>query len=201
VIFAAPQFLAPHVFVDFPETRRRCSKAFQYTPWLVANLFLSDRPKSEGFPLSWDNVLYDSPSLGYVVATHQLGIDHGPTILTYYLALCDGDPARRRQELLQNDWEYWANVILDDLEKAHPEIRSLTEQLDVMRWGHAMIRPTPGFIWGGARETAAQPWRNVHFANTDLSGVPLFEEAFWRGIRTAEEAAAELGLPCDTMLS
>jgi len=27
----------------------------------------------------------------------------------------------------------------------------------------------------------------IHFAHTDLSGVPLFEEAFYHGIRAAEE--------------
>ena len=37
-----------------------------------------------------------------------------------------------------------------DLRRAHPEISQLTRRLDVMRWGHAMIRPRAGFLWGGA---------------------------------------------------
>jgi hypothetical protein len=28
---------------------------------------------------------------------------------------------------------------------------------------------------------------NIHFANTDLSGVALFEEALYHGVRAAEE--------------
>ena len=56
---------------------------FEYGAWMVANLTLKSRPKSKGFPFAWDNVLYDSPSLGYVVATHQRCADHGPTVLTY----------------------------------------------------------------------------------------------------------------------
>jgi hypothetical protein len=49
-----------------------------------------------------------------------------------------------------------------------------------------MIRPRPGFVWGTARAAAAKPYRGIHFANTDLSGVPLFEEAFYNGIKAAE---------------
>ena len=64
------------------------------------------------------------------------------------------------------------------------------ERVDVMRWGHAMIRPRPGFIWGQARLTAARPYRGIHFANTDLSGVALFEEAFYHGLRAADEVLA-----------
>jgi hypothetical protein len=62
-----------------------------------------------------------------------------------------------------------------------------------MRWGHAMIRPKPGFIWGGARQAAAKPYRNIHFAHSDLSGIPLFEEAFDNGLRAAEELLAAFG--------
>ena len=57
----------------------------------------------------------------------------------------------------------------------------------MMRWGHAMIRPTPGFIWGADRRKAAAPFRGIHFAGADLSGVPIFEEALYHGVRAAEE--------------
>jgi hypothetical protein len=160
---------------------------FQYGTWMVANLFLKDRPVTRGFPLAWDNVLYESPSLGYVVATHQRGLDRGPTVFTYYYPMCDADPRAARSKLLEMDWRGCADVALTDLSRAHPDIRSLVDRLDVMRWGHAMIRPRPGFIWGGARAAAARPYRGIHFANTDLSGVALFEEAFHHGIRAANE--------------
>ncbi len=56
-----------------------------------------------------------------------------------------------------------------------------------MRWGHAMISPRPGFIWGEHRQKALVPYRNIHFAHTDLSGIALFEEAFYHGLRAAGE--------------
>jgi hypothetical protein len=167
---------------------------------MVANLMLRDRPASSGFPLAWDNVLYESPSLGYVVATHQRGLDHGPTVFTYYYPLCDGDPRSARETLLATSREQWAEVALADLRVAHPDLRGLTERIDVMRWGHAMVRPAPRFIWSEARRNAARPVGDVHFAHSDLSGVGLFEEAFFHGIRAAEEVLAALGRNVETLL-
>ena len=50
-----------------------------------------------------------------------------------------------------------------------------------------MISPRPNFIWSGVREKAAEAYRNIHFAHTDLGGVALFEEAFYHGQRAANE--------------
>jgi len=192
VIFAAPHFLTRYVIRRYRESPPAHVGEFQYGAWMVANLVLKDRPRDRGFPLAWDNVLYDSESLGYVVATHQRGLDRGPTVFTYYYPLCDSDPREGRSKLLGLGRDEWADIALTDLSRAHPEIRSLTERLDVMRWGHAMIRPRPGFVWSEARRTASKPYRGIHFANTDLSGVPLFEEAFYHGIRATDEVLAEV---------
>lgn len=188
VIFAGPQFVAGHVIPS-----RETAADFTYGSWMVANLSLSDRPVSHGFPPAWDNVLYDSPGLGYVVSTHQRGIDRGPTVLTYYYALTGSDERRERERLLGAGRDEWAEVALADLSRAHPEIRSLARRVDVMRWGHAMVRPRPGFIWSEARRRAAAPHGAIHFANTDLSGVALFEEALHHGVRAAEEVLGERG--------
>jgi protoporphyrinogen oxidase len=188
VIFAGPQFVARRVIPS-----RALNDEFTYGSWLVANLTLRDRPVSDGFPAAWDNVLYESPALGYVVSTHQRGIDRGPTVLTYYYALCDHDPRVARERLLSLDRAQWADVVLSDLSRAHREIRSLTDRIDIMRWGHAMVRPKPGFVWSDTRVNAARPHGAIHFANTDLSAVALFEEALYHGVRAAEEVAVALG--------
>jgi hypothetical protein len=57
--------------------------------------------------------------------------------------------------------------------------------IDIMRWGHAMIRPTPGFIWGEHRVPLTRPVGNIHFAHSDLSGFSIFEEAQYRGVVAA----------------
>jgi glycine/D-amino acid oxidase-like deaminating enzyme len=201
VVFAAPQFLTKYLLKPYREGALPAHVSeFQYGAWMVANLFLEDRPRQgAGFPLAWDNVLYESPSLGYVVATHQRGLDRGPTVFTYYYPLTDADPRAARARLLSAGRDAWADIALSDLQRAHQDIRALTRRLDVMRWGHAMIRPRTGFLWGGARAAARRPFGPVHFAHTDLSGVALFEEAFDHGLRAAEEVLAARGLKSESM--
>lgn len=191
VIFAAPQFLRKYI-LRTPASQQFLN-AFEYGAWMVANLTLKDRPKSVGFPLAWDNVLYESPSLGYVVATHQALVDYGPTVFTYYYPLTDAAPREARKYLLSMGWREWAEVVLSDLTRAHRDIRHLTSRLDICRWGHAMVLPRPGFIWGGDRQRAREPLQGIHFASADLSGVALFEEAFYHGQRAAREVLEALG--------
>lgn len=191
-IFASPMFTAPYIIRGFREDAPFAASEFQHNAWFVANLFLKDRPKprfAKDFPLSWDNVLYESPSLGYVTATHQKGIDYGPTILTYYYPMCHEENARTK--LFDYRWRELADVCLTDLSRAHPDIYELTTRIDIMRWGHAMISPRPNFIWSGVREKAMKPYGNIHFAHTDLSGIALFEEAFYHGLRAAKEIMAK----------
>ncbi len=191
MILAVPKFVVPRLLRALPESRLRDASEFQYGSWLVANLHLRARPESVGFQLAWDNVLYDSPSLGYVVATHQTLADLGPTIWTYYLPLL-GKAARHELELL--DHATCCDAIVADLGRAHQGLEAAIERIDVWRWGHAMVSPHPGFIWGGARDRAAAPWaERVFFAHSDLSGLSLFEEAQDHGVHAAEAALRSLG--------
>ncbi len=202
VIFAAPQFLTKYLLRAYREGATPAHVAeFEYGAWMVANLFLRERPRLSfgNFPLAWDNVLYESRSLGYVAATHQRGLERGPTVFTYYYPLTDERPRAARERLLSTDRDGWAEVALADLSRAHRDIRTLAERLDVMRWGHAMIRPRPNFIHGTARAAAREPFRSVHFAHTDLSGLALFEEAFDHGLRAAEEVLAARRMNFESM--
>jgi hypothetical protein len=200
VILAVPRFVAAKIARPLRGRTPAELGGFGYGSWLVANLHLSRRPRSRGVPMAWDNVLYDSPSLGYVVATHQTLADLGPTIWTYYLPLVDRDPAEERQRLAELDHASACSAILADLGRAHDDLDACVDRIDVWRWGHAMVRPTPGAIWHPARRRAAQPIGRLHFAHSDLSGVALFEEAQHQGIRAAEEVLEALGHPPPTRL-
>jgi len=48
-----------------------------------------------------------------------------------------------RTKLFNYEWRDLADVCLTDIARAHPEIYDLTERIDIMRWGHAMISPRP----------------------------------------------------------
>src|SRR5262249_22133599 len=120
VIYAAPMFTAPYVIRGFRDDAPFAASEFQHNAWFVANLFLKDRPKprfQKVFPLAWENVFYDSPSLGYVTATHQKEIDYGPTIFTYYFPTCSWDNSRL--QLFNYEWQQLADVCLTDMTRAH----------------------------------------------------------------------------------
>ena len=90
LIFAAPTFLAPYILEGAPPVR-----GFEYSPWLTANLTLDRLPRERGLEMAWDNVIYDSPALGYVVATHQnLSSRVDRSVWTYYWSLAEAAPAK-----------------------------------------------------------------------------------------------------------
>jgi glycine/D-amino acid oxidase-like deaminating enzyme len=181
-IFAAPTFLAPHIVEGFGPLRD-----FTYSPWLTANLTLDRLPESRGADVTWDTVFLDSPTLGYVDATHQSIHSHiEKTVWTFYWALAEGDPAQNRRLLLENDWAYWKEAILHDLERVHLDIRQCVSRIDIMRMGHAMIRPVTGAIFSAERQRLSKREGRLLFANSDLSGISIFEEAQYHGVRAAE---------------
>lgn len=200
-IAATPSFLTNRIVAPFREGTTTAREAVPYGAWMVANLHLRDRPKlrPNNFPMCWDNVLVESPSLGYVVATHQTEQDRGPTVLTYYYPLTDANPRDGQQRLLSAGRDEWAEVALSDLSVAHPDIRGLTTRVDVMRWGHAMVRPEPGTVWSAGRKRAVEPVGRIHFAHTDCSRVALFEEALSHGVRAAEEVLAATGRSVESL--
>jgi hypothetical protein len=189
VIFAAPTFLAPYVVEGFSSLHD-----FQYSPWLTANLVLERLPASYGGDPTWDNVVLNSPTLGYVDATHQSLRSHvDRTVWTFYWALAEGAPASNRQLLLEKDWNYWKEAILQDLERVHPDVRMCVSRIDIMRFGHAMARPAPGAIFSEERRRLLDLDGRLLFANSDLSGFSIFEEAQYRGVRAAEKVLHHLG--------
>jgi monoamine oxidase len=196
LIWSAPAFLLPRVWPDAPAPLLAAARDVDYAPWLVANLTLARLPEERGgAPLSWDNVLYDSGSLGYVVATHQtLRTRPGPTVFTYYRALCDGPSALARRRLLETPREVWAADILRELERVHPDIREIALRADLCRFGHAMARPRPGSLWHGRRALLARGHGRVQLAHADLSGMSVFEEANYRGVMAAEQVLRRLGV-------
>jgi glycine/D-amino acid oxidase-like deaminating enzyme len=189
VIFAAPSFLASRLVDGGPAT-----PDFEYSPWLTANLTLDRWPAERSIPPAWDNVIFDSPGLGYVVATHQSVRTFIPqTVWTYYWSLARGTPLENRRWLLAQDWDTLKERVLVDLSRAHPDIRDVVTRVDICRLGHAMIRPTPGFLGSGARRLFRAGASGLFYAHSDLSGLSLFEEAQFRGVTAADHALARVG--------
>lgn len=211
VIFAAPRFISRYIVreneVDRnPEsehsklatsssTSHSPTHALTYAPWMVANITLSAIPECRGEPLAWDNVRYGSESLGYVVATHQniTTRRNSPTVITYYYPLSQRAPSEARQKLLGTTTDQWSEIIIADLEKMHPNIRSLIQSIDLWPWGHGMISPSVGYIWGETRKAMKTDKGNIFFAHSDMSGISNFEEAQYQGVEAAKRVLERLG--------
>lgn len=191
-VYCLPTFTRPYVIEG-----EKPKPGFVYAPWVTANLELERTPDDThgvGF-IAWDNVIYGTPSLGYVVATHQdMAFDPlRPTVWTWYRPFAEGDPADHRRALLEARWEDWAETVLADLEVVHANIRSVCRRVDVTILGHGMIRPSVGFLWGDEIASARRPRERLFFGHGDLSGMSLFEESQYRGVLAAESALAALG--------
>lgn len=191
-ICALPRFVAVHL-IQGPEAKNVGSRDLVYSPWMVANVTVRDWPRQHDAPLSWDNVFRRSRSLGYVNATHQNLNSHlMDTVLTYYQPLDEAAPPAAREAALARDHASWTKQILQDLALAHPTLAPQVERIDIWLWGHAMIRPVPGFIWGETRRRMQAPLGRLTFAHSDMSGISVFEEAYTRGVNAADVVLAQL---------
>ena len=197
VIFAGQKHIAKYIIPDLPDDQRAAFEQCQYTPWLTASIHLKHLPGTKRNAIAWDNVMYESEGLGYVLANHQTRETNRydrPSVLTYYIPF-DQSPDVRRRELLEKGHGFWVNEIMKDLWQMHPGIEKEITRIDLYKWGHAMIRPTPNFIWHPERRLRRRAFGRISFANADVTGLPLFEEACYSGIRSAQQAMDTLQHP------
>ncbi len=183
VIMAAPLHVATRI-VDGARM-----PAVTSSPWVTANLTLDRWPRESGFPVAWDNVIFDSPALGYVVATHQQLRRHVPrTVWTYYWALAHLPAVDARRWLLAQDYRLAARP---DSGRPRP-CPSRSPRLRLPRRHHALRARDGASHAGPARQPAVARPADGHdrlfYAHSDLSGLPLFEEAQYRGVLAADRA-------------
>ncbi|MCC7263845.1 MAG: FAD-dependent oxidoreductase [Candidatus Latescibacteria bacterium] len=198
-VYAGKLHTVPLVVQGLPPAQQEAMAGLSYCAWLVAAVQVSRLPLSKGAPLAWDNVLAESPSLGYVAADHQRPAASGPRVLLYHLPLVR-QVAEARRHLLERDQAFWAAQILADLRPAHPDIDEVVEAIDLYRWGHAMAQPLPGTIWGEGAAWRQRACGALSFAGCDTTGLPLFEEACFSGIRAAEQCLQGLGVGGPTLI-
>jgi hypothetical protein len=135
----------------------------------------------------------DSPTLGYVDAMHQtLRTYIDRTVWTFYWSLAEGTPTQNRQLLMDKTWDHWKEAILHDLERVHHDIRKCVSRIDIMRMGHAMVRPDVGSIFSEERARLKRRTGRLLFANSDLSGISIFEEAQFQGVESAQTVLTKL---------
>lgn len=183
-IMATPQYVNKRLLPQL-EFRNKLIDHLEYVPWLVANIEINGLDNFIKQDLAWDNVIYNSESLGYVVANHQkLGMQK-QSVFTFYNPLTQTNVKKARKEARIKKHAEWAEIIVSELEKAHPTIRDYITKVDIMIWGHAMAQPKIGHIYGDWRKELQKSVGHIHFAHTDLAGISIFEEGFYQGLKAA----------------
>ena len=181
VILAVPSLVADRLL------ERNLQTVIESSPWVVANIHCNSAPRSLGAVLAWDNVIYGARSLGYVVNTHQDLRSRSGSTLSWYLPHCETDLRTARINAAAWGWDSLERLIIDELSSVHQDIEAQIESIDVHIWGHGTTRPVVGLHLGAHLLERQQRVGRVHLAHTDLSGVSLFEEAAYHGVRVAEE--------------
>lgn len=193
-VLCTPRFVRDRLLGSAQDTQ------LSYAPWIVSNITLSAPPRGAGAKLCWDNVIYQSRLLGYVHAKHQsLEQVITDTVITYYYPLSEYPPDMARLIAYNSSLPELQGVFLNELRKIHPELEGRVTRADVWIWGHAMARPTRNTIWKTLREQERLP-TGIFSAHSDQSGISIFEEAFYRGIRAAEGVMSFLGTGGTTWL-
>lgn len=188
-IVSSPQFVNKKI-IDIPSYLERDQSSLSYSSWLVANIQLSNFPKEYGEDLCWDNVIYGSKSLGYVWNEHQKIVVHSKLDknITFYMALSDDANPKDRIKALTSSYEQQTKIVLEELKKAHHNIAEYIVNIDTWIWGHGMVAPKVNTIWSEKRKEFAKDIdEKIHFAHSDISGISIFEEAFYQGVNAAKK--------------
>jgi glycine/D-amino acid oxidase-like deaminating enzyme len=193
-IAAMPLFVLQHVLVDAAGYGFVGSRDVPaYAPWLVANFLLHAFPEERnGAALSWDNVVYQEPGLGYVVSTHQDIRMSRPerTAFTAYYALSEMAPDAARRWLERASVDELTQMASKDLRLAYGwRLPWCVDRIAITVRAHAMAVPGPGFLSAAGALALREHRGPIFFAHSDLSGMSLFEEAAWWGYRAAMQIA------------
>ncbi|WP_211227550.1 NAD(P)/FAD-dependent oxidoreductase [Chitinibacter tainanensis] len=193
VICAMPLHVAQRL-LDLRTLGYEPAQALPHAAWQVSNFLLKRYPAEPAHtPLSWDNVVYGSPSLGFVNSTHQLIRAAKPahTVFTAYHAYAGQDPRQVRAHLASANADALYQTAVQDLATVYGFDRPIIAQehiaaVEITLRGHAMSSPIPGFLSHSGLAALRQHSGQILFAHSDLSGLSVFEEASWWGEQAAQ---------------
>lgn len=192
-ICAMPLYMAGRVVENIAQYGFKLQRDVpQYAPWMVAN-FLMKRypPELPHAQLSWDNVVYSEPGLGFVVSTHQDIRVETPekSVFSAYIALSHLKIDAARKWLNSASAKELLDLASADLKTAYGwKLAACVEKVEITVRGHAMAAPLPGFRSNRGLQALREHNGAILFAHADLSGFSVFEEAAWWGMRAAQLA-------------
>lgn len=185
IVLAVPRHLRPWLLSEMQPVDWLMPT---HQPWWVATVELEPFPDFNGAQRSWDNVVFNHPTLGYICnMNQQLKRPGGNTLFTFYKPLDKSEATETRHTYLRKSDEDLKKEIVADIESIYPGIESYIRYMEVRVWGHGMVSPGIGYVTSKERQAQQQAIDGrIHFAHTDDIGFSLFEEAFDIGYRVAK---------------
>lgn len=183
VVFAGKSHALPAILGNSPSGLKQKSQL----SWLVSNILLKKSAKHYASKFCWDNVISNSPSVGFIYANF---LDQDPekqAALTHFVPVS----SRLNWDLktfYSQSLDQLQELVLSDFQRALPELIPEFEELIFRRIAHAMSLCPPGFILPSMSDTSHQLLPGFFATNCDQYGLPLFEEAFQSGLNAAREA-------------
>lgn len=183
IIFAGKSHALPAILGNSPAGLNQKAQL----SWLVSNILLKKSARHYASKFCWDNVICDSPSVGFIYANF---LDQDPekqAALTHFVpvsSLLNWNLKTFYSQSLNQLQE----IVFSDFQRALPELIPEFEEVIFRRIAHAMSLCPPGFILPSMSDTSHQLLPGFFTANCDQYGLPLFEEAFQAGVDAAREA-------------
>jgi hypothetical protein len=216
VIVAAPAQSARHLVGHFSEpARKEAWGAFHAAPLVVANVALRRAAPLLDLGLGYSQSWWGGRHFVNFIVADWIGARRADperaTVLTFYGG-CSAPLdtlGEARMKLLHTPFDDYEESIRSDLARMMQGVdfdfdRDVSA-LFLYRWGHSMLRPQPGSLFGtvrGAngrlaraaapRRIACAPLGPVVFAGQHVEGAPSIESALTSGRRAALQALAEV---------
>ncbi len=214
VIIATQAHSARHLVEHLSDSvRTKAFDAFNLVPAIVANVVIRSAAPLVELGLGYNQYYWGSKYWAdFVIAdwTTQSRIrSDRPTVLTFIggNTASQAELPDERVRLLKTPFAAYEASLKNDLSRimvgTNFEFDRDVSAINLYRWGHSLIMPTPGFIFGNARNAegridraqsarrlASSPIGAVSFAGQDTEGTPSVESAIGSGHRAALESLA-----------
>jgi spermidine dehydrogenase len=208
-VLAGQSHTAKHVVGHLADrSRAEAWNAFKMVPVVVANVAIRSAAPLVDAGLGYNEYWWGSKYWAdFVIADwvtpNRLKRDR-PTVLTFFggnMAPAE-ELAAERLKLMNTPFGDYEKSLREDLSRIMTGLkfdfdRDVTS-IFLYRWGHGMILPAPGFIFGGKdrksspRKIACAPLGRLSFAAQDSEGTPSVESALASGSRAAQEVLSNL---------
>lgn len=209
VIMAGGGWITRHVVRDLDKERRESYSKFLYSPYMVANVAVTNWRFLSKMGISGGNWFEGFGRFVEVRKMAKFGVDDPevgpdlPTVLTFFVDFAKpGLPAveqgrKGRAEILSTSYAEYERQIREHMADmfgpsgfdAKRDIAGIV----LNRFGHAFVNPQPGFFFGlngqpAPREALrAGPFGRIAFSHSDIAGAMDHRNAFMESSRAVEQ--------------